>query len=86
MLTLAIDACCFKSMGAFTQDAKRRLATCASDRSITSLAQNMPTIHQQFFLSEVKQLLAKIATGCNILQVVNDVTFLLASGRFALRV
>ena len=43
--------------------------------SLTSLAQNRLTIHQQFCLSEVKQPLAKIATCCSLLQVANDVTF-----------
>ena len=43
------------------------------ERSLTSLAQNRPTTHQQFRLSEIKQRLAKFVTGCNLSQVVDDV-------------
>ena len=50
--------------------------TCAYNRARTSkLTQNRPTIHEQFCLSEMKQLLAKIVTGYNLSQVVNDVIF-----------
>ena len=43
--------------------------------SLTSLAQNKPTVHQQFCLNEAKQLFAKFATGCNFSQIVDDVKF-----------
>ena len=50
--------------------------TCAYNRARTSkLTQNRTTIHEQFCLSEMKQLLAKIVTGYNLSQVVNDVIF-----------
>ena len=54
--------------------AKRRLATQVVAH-ITVLAQIRPTIHQQFCLSEVKQPLAKLATGCNLSQIEDDVKF-----------
>ena len=43
--------------------------------SLTSLAQNRPTIHKQFCLSDVKQPLAKIVTSSNLSQMVNNVMF-----------
>ena len=43
----------------------------------TSLAQNSPIIQQQFCPSEVKQPLAKFATGYNLSQSVDDVKFCL---------
>ena len=54
-----------------------------SKQSLFSLAQSRPTTQQQFLLCEVKQQLAKIATGCNLSQVVVYVTFLVATRRFA---
>ena len=51
--------------GAFTLNAKQRGAKVGHLRewSHTSLAQNKPTIQNQFCLREVKQSLAKFATG-----------------------
>ena len=57
-------------------DKQREAKVCnLREWSLTSLAQNRPTIQKQFCLSEVKQPLAKFATGRNLSQVVNDVKF-----------
>ena len=48
-----------KTTGAFTLDKKKREAKVCN----LCIAQNRPTIHQQFCLSEVKQPITKLATG-----------------------
>ena len=62
------------SEGAFTLEAKQRLATFASSH-VRHLAQNRSTTHQQLSPSEVKQPFLKFLTGWNLSQVVNAVKF-----------
>ena len=67
----------YQAQGAFTLDAKQLEANVGNFRewSLTTLAQNRLTIQKQFCLSEVKQPLAKFASGRNLAQVVDDVIF-----------
>ena len=71
------------SKGAFTLDEKQRKAKVTNLRewSLRSIAQNKPTIQQQFCLREVKQPLAGFTTGWNLPRYV-DMT--VALRRFAL--
>ena len=55
----------------------RRLGTFASGRSRLLPKKDQLFIHN---FVEVKLLLAKVATGCNLSQVLNDVTFWLFRG------
>ena len=71
----------YHNKGAFTKNVTKREAKVGNfgEWMFSSHAQNRPTIYHQLCLTKVWKPLAKIATGCNFLQVVNDVTFWLLS-------